>query len=140
MVYYGKEKSTPKDIKLSVPYKEVEKGKLSLADAFTKLNEYDLIEVIGTDNNRPIFAEVEPDTDEEDLFADVDETVAPTRMVISGNKKGLEISAVVKGTHQKKLLTKEEFTPFVEPSFGDMVDSDVPFPEDEEIPDFMKED
>ena len=137
---YGKEKSTPRDIKLTIPYKEAVEGKLALADAFTRLNEYDFIEVVGTDNNRPIFAEVEPDDEEEDLFADVDETVAQTRMVISGNKKGLEISSVVKGTHQKKLLTEEEFTPFVEPSFEDMVDSDVPFPDDEEIPDFMKED
>jgi hypothetical protein len=138
---YGKEKSTPKDIKLSVPYKEAGSGKVALADAFTKLNKYDLIEVVGTDNNRPIFAEVEADENEDDLFGNVDETVAQTRMVISGNKKGLEISAVVKGTHQKNLLTEEEFTPVVEPSFDNMIGSDneVPF-DDVDMPDFMKED
>lgn len=138
---YGKEKSAPKDVKLSVPYKEAEKGKSSLADAFVKLNQYDFIEVVGTDNNRPIFSEVTVEVENtDDPFADVDETVAQTQRVISGNKKGLEIIAVVANTYQKGLLTKEEFEPTVEQQFvGNEVEVyEIPF-NDADMPEWMKD-
>ena len=139
---YGKEKSTPRDVKLSVPYKEASKGKTSLADAFAKLNEYDFLDVVGIDNNRPVFTEVEVEASEDDAFADVEETVAQTQRVISGNKKGLEIIAVVKNSLQKGLLTQEEFEPTVEQTFsGNEVNNDdeVPF-SDADMPDWLKED
>jgi hypothetical protein len=139
---YGKEKSTPRDVKLSVPYKEASKGKTSLADAFAKLNEYDFLDVVGIDNNRPVFTEVEVEASEDDAFADVEETVAQTQRVISGNKKGLEIIAVVKNSLQKGLLTQEEFEPTVEQTFsGNEVNNDdeIPF-SDADMPEWLRED
>lgn len=134
---YGKERSTPKDVELVVNYKEPEDGKKSLADAFSTLNRYDFVEVYGIDNNRPEFSEVEEvETDEEDPFSDVSETTTRTNFVISGNKRGLEITSVLKGSLMKGLLTEEEITkavtietanPFNEGMPIDISEDDLPF-------------
>jgi hypothetical protein len=128
---YGKEKSTPKEVKLICLYKEPENNKTALADAIAQMNKYDFIEFVGVDNNRPVFAEVEDDTDSvDDLFSDVDEIVAKTRRVISGNKKGLEVTAVVNKTYQKQMLTEAEIGMTVEQQFNGVVvddEDDIPF-------------
>jgi hypothetical protein len=128
---YGKEKSTPKEVKLICLYKEPENNKTALADAIAKMNKYDFIEFAGVDNNRPVFTEVEDEADSvDDLFSDVDETIAKTKRVISGNKKGLEVTAVVNKTYQKQMLTEEEVQLTVEQKFNGTVvddDDDIPF-------------
>lgn len=129
---YGKERSTPKDVKLVCYYQEPEEGKKALADAFAKLQEYDFVQVVGVDNNRPIFSEVTEtaQVDEDDPFAEVGEQVAQTSSVISGNKKGLEITSIVVNTYQKQLLTEEEIKPTAEQELGSEIsidDDDLPF-------------
>ena len=118
----GKDRSVPQDVELMVYYKEPQPGKQSLADAFTKLNRLDFVEVRGVDNNRPEFAEVtEVTVIDDDPFAEVDEKEANTRKVISGNRKGLEVLSVVAGTAVKSLLTEEEIA---EEQIGGFYDDD----------------
>ncbi|WP_079709780.1 hypothetical protein [Paraliobacillus ryukyuensis] len=110
---YGKEKSTPYEVELDVPYVEPEGDNISLADAFTKLNKFDFVEVQGRDNNRAIFSEVEEETDvEDDPFASVGEenTVSRTNRTITGTDKGVKVHSIVNGTYMKDLLTEEEVT------------------------------
>lgn len=139
---YGKERSTPKDVELTVYYKEAPEGKLALADAFAKLDHLDFVEVIGVDNNRPEFSEVEDVVEvDEDPFADVsdEDTVVKKNMAISGNRKGIEITSIVKGSYIKELLTEEEIKKdelVIEPSPFDNAegsDSD-PFSSDDDDP------
>jgi hypothetical protein len=142
---YGKERSIPKDVELIVYYKEPAEGKTALADAFAKLNRLDFVEVTGVDNNRPEFAEVEEvELDESDPFADVEETVTKRKSVISGNKRGLEITGIVRGSYIKEMLTEEEiqkdvFDVVEEPVFDDPFSSvseenESSFEDDDDLP------
>jgi hypothetical protein len=56
---YGKERSVPKDVELTVYFKASENGKTPFADAFARLNRLDFLVVEGIDNNRAEFAMVE---------------------------------------------------------------------------------
>jgi hypothetical protein len=109
---YGKERSTPYDIELTVPYREPSEGKKALADAFSTLQYGDFIEVTGTDNNRVEFAEIEVDEnfDPDDPFNDAEGKTVRKRRVVSGDKKGLEVLGFVAGTRMKNFLTEEEIT------------------------------
>ncbi|KON87457.1 hypothetical protein AF332_11875 [Sporosarcina globispora] len=129
---YGKEKSVPKDVELTVYHKEAEEGKTPFADAFARLNRLDFLVVEGIDNNRAEFAMVEVEESEDDNpFEDVGEKVASYEQVSTGTKKGLEILTYVGGTYKKELLTDEEITeeqqnedPF---SSVNISDDDLPF-------------
>lgn len=107
---YGKEKSIPNDVELTVYYKESQKT--PLADAFARLNRYDFMEVKGIDNNRSEYAwvNVEDSDDDENPFADVEEKTTRKEKVTTGTRKGLEILNYVNGSYMKELLTEEEFT------------------------------
>lgn len=128
---YGKEKSTPRDVKLTVYHKEPAEGKKSLADSFAKITEKSFIEITGVDNNRPIFTLVEnPEEKEDDVFGDIDdsEKTSKPQWMITGNKKGLEITGIVASTYQKDFLTEEEMRGEVDPfSEDDNDDSELPF-------------
>ena len=125
---YGKEKSTPQEVELIVPYKEPEAGKISLADGFAKLNRLDFIQVQGVDNNRAEYTYIEVEEDNSDFnpFADVSEEDKKKQMkrVTSGTKKGLEVTAVVNNTYIKEMLTEEEVSNEV---VIDISDDDLPF-------------
>jgi len=113
---YGKEKSTPRKTQLKVDYNKPNEGKISLAEAFLKLERLDFLEVEGTDNNRPIFGNVEVGADkeeEDDPFEDLDEDEFSTkeRKAITGTDKGVKIETFVKGSRIKNFLTEEEVTP-----------------------------
>lgn len=109
---YGKERSTPYQTQLIVPYIEPEEGKAALSEAFKKLERLDFVEVQATDNNRPIFSnvEVEVDEEQEDPFTDVGEEnkAKQTKRAISGSDKGIKISTVVNGSFTKEYLTEDE--------------------------------
>ena len=106
---YGKERSIPKDVELTVYYKEKEDGTTPLADAFARLNRLDFLVVEGVDNNRAEFALVEVEEAEEDNpFDNVGDKVTSYERVTTGTKKGLEITKYVGGTYQKQFLTEEE--------------------------------
>lgn len=111
---YGKEKSTPQEVELIVPYKEPEDGKVSLADAFGNLNRLDFLQVQGIDNNRAEYTYIEVEEDNSDFnpFADVSEEDKKKQMkrVTSGTKKGLEITTVLTNTYMKEMLTEEEIS------------------------------
>jgi hypothetical protein len=109
---YGKEKSEPRDVELTVYYKEAEEGKTALADAFARLNRLDFFVVEGVDNNRAEFAMVEVQETEEDdnPFEDVGEKVTDYEQVSTGTKKGLEILRYISGTYKKEFLTDEEIS------------------------------
>lgn len=142
---YGKERSTVKDAKLFVSYKEAAEGKVALADAFASLNRLDFIEVSGIDHNRVDYVYVD-DTkvSEDDPFADVEETtVRKQKPVITGETRGLEITSTVKGSYLKGVLTEAEIEkqgvgvqttdPFADVSDGNPFASidggeDLPFP------------
>jgi hypothetical protein len=123
---YGKEASVPKTVELVVYQKET--GKKSLADAFAGLDRGDFLKVHGQDNNRPIFSLVEDADNTDELFNDVEEQVADKSWAISGNKKGLEITGVVKNSRKPGLLTEDEIAGVVAEKV-----------EDEEEPDWMRE-
>lgn len=112
---YGKEHSTVNDAEFIVYKKEAKEGKVSLADAFNSLNRLDFIEVLGTDNNRAVMSqvEVEDEPDIDDPFANLDDGDKTVRAqwLITGTKKGLEITGYVAGTLQRELLTEEEIEP-----------------------------
>lgn len=109
---YGKEQSKINDVELIIYDKEAEEGKISLANAFNSLERLDFVEVLGIDNNRVIKSEVDAEVEitASDPFANVDSSNKRTRKewLITGNKKGLEITEYVEGTLQRKLLTEEE--------------------------------
>lgn len=108
---YGKERSVPKDIELTVYYKEAEEGKTPFADAFARLNRLDFLVVEGIDNNRAEFAMVEvSETEEDNPFEDIEEKVSSYERVATGTKKGLEILKYLGGTYKKELLTEEEIS------------------------------
>ncbi|MDT0160432.1 hypothetical protein [Bacillus sp. AG4(2022)] len=109
---YGKEKSVPKDVELTVYYKEAEEGKKPFADAFARLNRFDFLVVEGVDNNRAEFAMVEVQESEEDdnPFEDVGEKTTSFEQVSTGTKKGLEILTYIGGTFKRELLTEEEIS------------------------------
>lgn len=129
---YGKEKSVPKDVEMTVYYKEAEEGKTPFADAFARLNRLDFLVVEGIDNNRAEFAMVEVEESEEDNpFEDVGEKVTSYEQVSTGTRKGLEILTYIGGTYKKELLTDEEIAeeqqnddPFAS---VDISDDDLPF-------------
>src|SRR5690606_13708486 len=106
---YGRDKSTPKDVELTVFHKETEEGATSLATAFGRLNYLDFMVVEGIDNNRAetTLVEVE-ETEEDNPFEDVGEKTISYKEVSSGTKKGLEITSYVTGTYVKELLLEEE--------------------------------
>jgi hypothetical protein len=103
---YGKEASVPKFFELMVYYNDT--GKKPLADAFAGLGRGDFIRVQGKDNNRPLFSLVDDVEDTDELFEGVEEQVTYKSWAISGNKKGLEITGVVKNSRKVGFLTEEE--------------------------------
>jgi len=112
---YGKEASVPQDIKLTVFKERDEK----LAKGFTKMNRGDYIKVIGVDNNRPEFSLIpKTNIDDDDPFADLENQEEEYKYAISGNKKGLEIVRIVKGSFSKGMLSEEELeineVPFID--------------------------
>jgi hypothetical protein len=129
---YGKERSVPKDVELTVYYKEPEGEKKPFADAFARLNRLDFLIVEGVDNNRAEFAMVEVKEQEEDNpFADIEEKTTSYEQVSTGTRKGLEILKYLGGTYKKELLTEEEISveqknddPFAQ---VDIQDDDLPF-------------
>lgn len=117
---YGKERSEPFDVELMVPYVDPKNGKKALADAFATLDYLDFVEVIGRDNNRVEFQWVDVEGNDDDIFDDVDGLQETKReLVISGNKKGIEVIGVVKNSIMRGFLTEEE----LEKSF-EFVDND----------------
>lgn len=136
---YGKDRSEPKDIELMVYQQESAEGKKSLADAFGTLERLDFIEVIGTDNNRATFTYVpiEEKLEENDPFADVDESSKQVRMerVANGTKKGLEVTGYVTGSLIRSYLNEDEITKSVSTQsdnpFGSTDISDDPFSSDD---------
>lgn len=123
---YGKEKSTPHKVTLTVFNKEVAEGKTSLATAFSRLNHLDFMTVEGIDNNRAEFAQVEvSETEDDNPFEDVDAKVKDYETVTNGTKKGLEITAYVVGTFKKEFLSEEEVTTEESNPFADT--NDDPF-------------
>lgn len=130
---YGKERSTPRDVELTVYYKEPEEDKVSFADAFGRLNHLDFLVVEGIDNNRAEFSLVEvQDTMDDNPFEDVGEKVSSFERVSTGTKKGLEILRYIGGTYQKEILTEEEISkeqPKNDDPFAkvDISDDDLPF-------------
>jgi hypothetical protein len=122
---YGKEASVPKTVELMVYYKEA--GKKTLADAFAGLDRLDFIRVQGKDNNRPEFSLVEDVKDTDELFDGVDEQVTYKSWAISGNKKGLEITGVVKNSRKAGFLTEEEIAGKVKAKEkNEEIDEDLP--------------
>lgn len=115
---YGKDRSTPNDVELTVYYQEPQPGRDALADSFARLNRFDFMEVQGSDHNRTDFTyvEVEEKADNSNPFANVDEENKVSRMkrVSTGGKKGLEITGYIQGTYFKQMLTEEEITPVVQ--------------------------
>jgi hypothetical protein len=108
---YGKEKSVPQDVELTVYYKEASDGKKPFADAFARLNRLDFLVVEGIDNNRAEFALVEvQETEDDNPFEDVGEKTTSYEQVTTGTKKGLEILKYIGGTYKKELLTENEIT------------------------------
>lgn len=108
---YGKEKSVPKEVELTVYYKEAENGNKPFADAFARLNKGDFLVVEGIDNNRSEFAMVEvAETEDNNPFEDVGEKITSYEQVTTGTKKGLEIIKYIGGTYKKQLLTDEEIS------------------------------
>jgi hypothetical protein len=111
---YGKERSIPKNVDLMVFYSEPEEGKVSLADAFARLNRLDFVEVQGVDNNRVeyTYVPVEEKNADDNPFGDVDEQNKSVKMqrATSGSRKGLEVLSYVQGTYIKDLLTEDEIT------------------------------
>jgi hypothetical protein len=109
---YGKEKSTPHKVDLTVYNKEVSEGKTSLADAFSKIEHLDFMVVEGVDNNRAEFAMVAvEETDESDNpFEDVDDKVVDYERTTTGTKKGLEVTNYVTGTFHRGLLEENEIS------------------------------
>lgn len=108
---YGKERSTPNDVDLTVYHKETEEGKDSLATAFSRLLPNSFLVVEGVDNNRAETALVEVQEKEDDNpFLDVAEKTIEYVQVSAGTKKGLEVLRYVQGTYIKELLTDEEIT------------------------------
>jgi hypothetical protein len=107
---YGKERSVPKDVELTVYFKEPDEGRSSLADAFARLNRLDFMEVTGIDNNRATFAMIDVEDTDDNPFADVEEKTTRKERVATGTKKGLEILSYVNGSYVKELLTEEEIT------------------------------
>jgi hypothetical protein len=106
---YGKERSVPKDVELTVFYKEADEGKKPFADAFARLNRLDFLVVEGVDNNRAEFALVEVEESEEDNpFEDVGEKTTSYEQVTSGTRKGLEIINYIGGTYKKEMLEESE--------------------------------
>lgn len=113
---YGKERSKPSYPELKVPYIAPPEGKVSLADAFLQLNKFDFVEAIGKDYNTVTYADVEVGDDEKnsfDPFAQVDESekLAETKRVVSGTRKGIEITSIVNGSYVAEMLTEEEVAP-----------------------------
>jgi hypothetical protein len=139
---YGKERSNPYDIELTVPYKEPSEGKTALADAFATLERGDFIQVEGIDNNRVEFVavEVEENLDLDDPFVNVEEKTVRTKWVVSGDKKGLEITSYVKGTLMKSFLTEQEITKEEkknnENPFESNSEEKDPFNDDDRLEDF----
>jgi hypothetical protein len=136
---YGKDRSEPKDVELTVYHVEPEEGKRSLADAFGTLQRLDFIEVTGQDNNRATFTYVDvvEELEDDDPFADVDSSAKVTRKerVVSGDKKGLEITGYVTGSKINGFLTEEEITKPVQDESPFSVDiSDDPFAEIDDDP------
>ncbi|MGV6935929.1 hypothetical protein ACWA2B_10480 [Paenibacillus sp. CMM36] len=130
----GIERSEPKDVEMMVYQKKVEHG-ISMADAFSSLNTYDFIEVIGQDNNRATFAYVDivEEISSDDPFSQVDSSEKVTRQerVTNGDKKGLEVISYVEGSLMRELLKEEEFKKSAvltnENPFSESVASDDPF-------------
>lgn len=122
---YGKERSTPKELDLTVYYQEVEEGKTPLATAFGRLNRLDFMTVQGIDNNRVTKAlvEVEEAVEDDNPFENVGEKTVSYEEVSTGTKKGLEITSYVTGTYKKELLTEEEISIATPTKIGD----DSPF-------------
>ncbi|WP_144028224.1 hypothetical protein [Paenibacillus ferrarius] len=120
---YGKERSEPRDVEMTVYYNETTDGSKPLADAFATLNPLDFIEVIGVDNNRATFAyvDVESSMEENDPFNDVGTDVGSTKKkrVVNGDKKGLEVTGFVKQSLMRGLLTEEEVTKSVSTQAND---------------------
>lgn len=109
---YGKERSTPHQTDLKVPYVEPEEGKTSLADAFLKLNRLDFVQVQGTDNNRAKVTQVEVETKEieDDPFQGIgdDATTKQTKSAVTGTDKGIYVTSIVQGTYVREFLSEEE--------------------------------
>jgi hypothetical protein len=108
---YGKTKSEPYQIELKVPYFEPEEGNISLANAFTKLNRFDFVQVTGRDSNRAITSEVPvAEEKDDDPFSQVgsESKANETREAITGRERSLEVLAIVSGTWRKALLTEED--------------------------------
>jgi hypothetical protein len=125
---YGKIRSVPKDVKLTIYYKEPPEGKISLADAFVRLKELDFIRVNGIDNNRPIISLVPIEENEDSIFSNVDNKEVELHSVISGNKKGLEITKIISKTYVKECLTKEEISNNLTDDFNSNIDdNELPF-------------
>jgi hypothetical protein len=130
---YGKERSVPKDVELTVFYKAAEEGKVSFADAFGRLNRLDFLVVEGIDNNRAEFSMVEvAETEDDNPFENVSEKESSFERVTSGTKKGLEILKYIGGTYKKELLTEEEISNVLKPNDDpfakvDISDDDLPF-------------
>jgi hypothetical protein len=125
---YGKEKSSIKDVKLTVYNKET--GKKSLSDAFALLNRGDFVKVEGTDNNRVEYVWTDKEVKEVDgdPFADVEEVATERELVISGSKKGLEITKVINGSLIKEALTEDEMDRGIEALLKDEIDDEsLPF-------------
>ena len=129
---YGKERSVPSYPELLVPYVEPSPGKVALSDAFLSLNKFDFVEVVGKDFNTVTYADVEVDTKESaiDPFAQVSEEdkIAETKRVISGTRRGIEVTSIVNGSYMAEMLTEEEVkppAPFVPVNNGSQ--SDNPF-------------
>jgi hypothetical protein len=129
---YGKERSVPKDVELTVFYKESENGKTPFADAFARLNHLDFLVVEGIDNNRAEFALVEvAESEDDNPFDDVEEKASSFERVTAGTRKGLEILKYIGGTYKKELLYEDEIAeeqknddPFAS---VDISDDDLPF-------------
>ena len=131
---YGKAKSEPKDVELIVYYKEPEEGKVSFADAFSRLNRLDFLVVDGIDNNRAEFAMIEVDESvtDDNPFENVGEKVTSYERASAGTKKGLEILTYIGGTYKKELLTEDEISETAKASSDpfapiDIKDDDLPF-------------
>lgn len=129
---YGKEKSVPQDVELTVYYKEPVENKASIADAFSRLERLDFLVAEGIDNNRAEFAMVEiQETEDDNPFEDVGEKTTAYEQVSTGTKKGLEIVNYIGGTFKRGIITEEEISkesssedPF---ATVEIKDDDLPF-------------
>ncbi|GAV11382.1 hypothetical protein [Paenibacillus sp. NAIST15-1] len=115
----SKVRSEPYDVELIVSYKEPKEGTIALADAFASLNHLDFIEAIGQDHNRATFTyvDIEETLSDEDPFNEVasDEKVVRQERVVSGDKKGFEITGYTAGTIARGFLTEEEIAKSTNP-------------------------